>query len=78
METPGNLLPKTKEILKVILSRSLLAVSKVIQAVNACYDPGKDGYREEVNLFSQVFESNDKKEGTTAFLEKRKPAFTGN
>jgi 1,4-dihydroxy-2-naphthoyl-CoA synthase len=29
-------------------------------------------------LFAQAFVTNDKKEGTTAFLEKRKPAFKGN
>jgi len=49
----------------------------VITAVNAFYESGKDGFNEEVHLFGQVFISNDKKEGTTAFLEKRKPVFRG-
>ena len=35
----------------------------------------KNGFDEEVKLFGSVFESDDKKEGTAAFLEKRKPAF---
>lgn len=78
VELPENLIPMTKQILEVILSKSPVAISKVIKAVNAFYQPGKDGFNEEVLLFGEVFISNDKKEGTTAFLEKRKPAFGGN
>lgn len=78
VESPENLIPKTKEILNIILAKSPLAISKVIDAVNAFYNSDEDGYSEEVHLFSQVFVSNDKKEGTTAFLEKRKPVFKGN
>ncbi|MEO8415023.1 MAG: enoyl-CoA hydratase-related protein [Ginsengibacter sp.] len=76
--SPENLLPKTKEILSVILTKSPCAVSKVIAAVNAFYQFDKNGFAEEVKLFGAVFASNDKKEGTTAFVEKRTPAFTGN
>jgi enoyl-CoA hydratase len=75
VESPENLLPKTKEILKTILTKSPVAVSKVIAAVNAFYDKQKNGFDEEANLFGSVFASNDKKEGTAAFLEKRKPVF---
>lgn len=78
VESPENLISKTKEILHVILAKSPVAVSKVIAAVNAFYESGKDGFNEEVHLFGQVFISNDKKEGTAAFIEKRKPVFKGN
>ncbi len=78
VETPENLISKTKEILKVILTKSPVAVSKVIAAVNAFYESGKEGFNEEAHLFGQVFITNDKKEGTAAFIEKRKPVFTGN
>lgn len=78
VESPENLIPVTKEILNLILTKSPVAVSKVIAAVNAFFEPGKDGFSEEVNLFGQVFITNDKKEGTSAFIEKRKPIFKGN
>ena len=70
-----SLLEKTKEILSVIITRSPFAVSKVIAAVNAFYSFDKNGFDEEIKLFGEVFASNDKKEGTTAFIEKRKPLF---
>ena len=73
-----NLIEKTKEILNVILTKSPSAVSKVIAAVNACNDFNKNGFTEELRLFGEAFSSKDKKEGTTAFIEKRKPLFTGN
>lgn len=75
VESPENLLPKTRDILNTILTKSSLAVSKVIAAVNAFYDKEKNGFDEEANLFGSVFASEDKKEGTAAFLEKRKPVF---
>jgi enoyl-CoA hydratase len=76
--TPETLLEKTKEILKIVLTKSPLAVSKAIKAVNAFYDFDKNGFSEEIKLFGEVFVSNDKREGTTAFIEKRKPVFKGN
>ena len=78
VETPENLIPKTKEILSLILTKSPVAISKVIAAVNSCFHFDKDGYKEEVKLFGEVFSGSDKKEGISAFLEKRKPVFKGN
>jgi enoyl-CoA hydratase len=75
---PESLLEKTKEILSVIITKSPVAVSRVIAAVNAFYSFDKNGFNEEINLFGEVFASNDKKEGTTAFIEKRKAVFKGN
>ena len=75
VESPENLIPKTKEIINQILTKSPFAISKVIEAVNFYFN--KDGFNEEAKLFGEAFSSDDKKEGTAAFLEKRKPAFKG-
>lgn len=75
VEAPENLIPKTKEILNIIFTKSPVAVSKAIAAINAYYQFDKDGFDEEAELFGEVFSGEDKKEGTAAFLEKRKPVF---
>ena len=45
--------------------------------VNAAYTDGVNGYEVEVAEFGNCFGTADFKEGTTAFLEKRKANFTG-
>ncbi len=58
-----------------ILKNSPVAISKAIIAVNAGYKEGVDGYKAEINAFGECFANQDFKEGTTAFLEKRKATF---
>lgn len=69
-------LDKTKEIASQILENGPIAVSAAISAINA--SSSSNGYAKEATLFGQLFETEDAKEGTTAFLEKRKANFTGN
>ena len=71
-----ELIPKTKEILATIKSKAPLAVAGVIECVNN-FDHKKPGYDFEVKKFGDCFVTEDMKEGTSAFLEKRKPAFKG-
>jgi enoyl-CoA hydratase len=45
--------------------------------VNAGYEPGANGLQREIEEFGTCFGTADFKEGTTAFMEKRKANFTG-
>ncbi|OSZ73645.1 enoyl-CoA hydratase [Chitinophagaceae bacterium IBVUCB2] len=75
--TAETLLDHTKNILNIINSKAPLAVAGCIKAANAVYDETKDGYALEIEEFGNAFATEDMKEGTTAFLEKRKAVFTG-
>jgi enoyl-CoA hydratase len=72
-----ELLPKCYEIMLKILSKAPLAIGLVIECVNAVYTKDEDGYQTEANSFARCCTSQDFIEGTNAFLEKRKPVFTG-
>jgi enoyl-CoA hydratase len=74
--TPEELLNKTRTILQQIISKAPLAIAKCISAANAALN-NVDGYALETTLFGECFATEDMKEGTAAFLAKRKPVFTG-
>ena len=60
-----------------IIKNSPNAIGKAIKAVNANFKEGKNGYEAEIKAFGKCFGTEDFKEGTTAFLEKRKATFKG-
>jgi enoyl-CoA hydratase len=72
-----QLIPKCEEILNKIKTKSPLAISSVIRCVNAYYEKKLDGNNVEINEFGNFFGSEDFKEGTQAFLNKRPAAFKG-
>jgi enoyl-CoA hydratase len=72
---PDQLMEKTLGLMKTILSKGPGAIGKVIAAVNAGYNNTVNGYDEEVKLFGECFNTDEMKEGVTAFLEKRKASF---
>ena len=70
-----ELLPLCKNLADKIGNNSSVAISYAINAVNAGYN--NNGYAVEIDAFGTCFGTEDFKEGTQAFLEKRKAKFPG-
>ncbi len=71
-----QLLNTADEMADKILKNSPQAIALAIKAVNAGY--GREGFEKEIELFGKAFTTTDFKEGTSAFVERRKPDFTKN
>lgn len=74
---PENTMEKARELAGKIAEKSPVAIAGVIRAVNAHFAYNKDGFETEINEFGNCFGSEDFKEGTTAFIERRKAVFVG-
>ena len=70
-----ELLAKANEIASKILNNSGTAIACAIRSVNAGFTDSVNGYDVEVEEFGKCFGTTDFKEGTTAFVEKRKANF---
>jgi len=70
----AELLPTCITYIEKLVGKSPLAIAEVIKCTNALYE-NQDGLEFEVDSFARSFETPDFKEGTTAFLEKRKPNY---
>ncbi len=68
---------KVNGIAKAIMRNSPVAIGKAIAAINAGYRDGVNGFDVEIEQFGLAFGTEDFKEGTTAFMEKRKAQFPG-
>ncbi len=68
---------KAEEILNKIAAKAPIAIGLVIDCVNAVYNEQENGYQTEANSFTACTKTADFKEGTQAFLEKRKANFKG-
>ncbi len=73
----ADLMNKCLEIAARIAKNSPTAIAAAIRSVNAGFRDGQNGYTTEITEFGNCFGTADFTEGTTAFLEKRKPTFTG-
>lgn len=70
-----ELLSYTKTIAEKICKNSPNAIKEAIEAVNANFEDGVNGYEVEIKNFGNCFGTSEFIEGTTAFLEKRKANF---
>ncbi len=73
-----QVMEEARTLMASILERGPLAVRYTLEATHQGLElPLEDGLRLEANLFAVTFATEDKVEGTRAFLEKRPPAFRG-
>lgn len=75
--TLEELIPLAEKIAGKIMNNSSVAISAAIKSVNANYETGTNGYEVEIEEFGRSFGTEDFKEGTSAFLAKRKAQFPG-
>ena len=76
--SPDKLISTAEEILKTIFGKGPVAVKLALEAVNHGLELTLDeGVQLESNLFGLCFSTEDMKEGTRAFIEKRKADFKG-
>ncbi len=75
--SPEELLPLCAKLASRISNNSPVAIGHAIKAVNAGFKHDSNGYAAEIKAFGKCFGTADFKEGTSAFLEKRKANFPG-
>lgn len=76
VEEPAELMAFAQHMMAKILSKAPVAIGHIINCVNSFYTDD-DGFLAEANAFAACCRSDDFKEGTAAFLEKRPAAFKG-
>ena len=75
--TLEELIPMAEKTAGKIMKNSMVAISGAIKAINANFEAGKNGFEVEIEEFGRSFGTEDFKEGTSAFLKKRKANFPG-
>ncbi len=75
--TLEELIPLAEKIASKIMRNSPVAIKAAIISINAGFENGVDGFKAEITQFGNCFGTEDFKEGTQAFLNKRKAEFSG-
>jgi len=76
--SPGELMATARAVASALAAQAPIAVRHILDAVHRGGDmPFSDGCAYEATLFGLTAATEDMREGTRAFLEKRKPAFKG-
>ncbi len=76
LTTPENLLTESRKLLLMATQQGPTAVKKAIKVINDGFDlPLEHALTLEALAFAHTCSTPEKKEGTTAFLEKRPPKF---
>ena len=70
-----ELIPTAERIASKIKRNSPMAIGNAIKSINASFIDGVDGFEVEKKEFGNCFGTVEFNEGTTAFMEKRKPNF---
>ncbi|MGZ3748283.1 MAG: enoyl-CoA hydratase/isomerase family protein [Pseudobdellovibrionaceae bacterium] len=74
----AELMDTVMKTVTAILSRGPIAVAAAKKSINQSYELDIDeGQKTEAQYFADLFTTEDVREGTRAFIEKRKPAFKG-
>ncbi len=73
----GQEVNKAAELIGKIATKAPLAIAGVIASVNAYFQLDEDGFAREVAEFGKLAGTEDFREGTSAFLQKRAPVFKG-
>lgn len=75
---PDKLIEFSLSLAEKIHSKSPTAIKTAIRVINAGFNNKENGFEVEIEEFGKSFGTKDFREGVDAFLQKRKPNFTGN